>query len=217
MPRSAAANVQLIDVDRLCGLMLREQLLFIVSRDRLLSRLEQCISEAFGDTLLITADAERGRPSMLESTERDAFVTQLVKVATKVQSALSAPGVHGGVLDCSSFVDDATVVAFTGWLLEYPVVYVHPRPTESNCLGLEELLLVRAHAVCTHERHNELTEESMYLLQSFSLPTSAVDSQHTDVLVKAWQARWGLRFARQQVWSNLRTTVQHVTLSYVVL
>ncbi|RUS25504.1 hypothetical protein BC938DRAFT_472057, partial [Jimgerdemannia flammicorona] len=109
------------------------------------------------------------------------------------------------------------LLALTGWLLEYPTIYVQDSDQDAercewdsrgNCLGNVTLTVVRVKLLGGNDGRD-------HPLLSFSFPSDLVSATEAAGLVRKTEERYAARAAGQQVWVGVGLEVESACLSFV--
>lgn len=210
----------------LCALVLDEQGVFCCHREHLQERLAAQVQNKLSDIVLVDVAVERkDGPALCDAKAVSAYAYCFAAVAAAIQRApadASLIAVPGSALGCS-------LTAVAGWLLEYPVVYVHGSTPSAgdqndNCLGSRSLdvhevtaaLLDGSSEGKASAGSSDSSGGGSTVLFSFSLPTAL--AKQCAAVVEAFAKSLAARAASQQVWSSAQVKLRdRVTMSKVAM
>ncbi|KAL1923989.1 uncharacterized protein VTP21DRAFT_7024 [Calcarisporiella thermophila] len=146
-----------VGITSLVGIYLADTHMFIGRLQNLRDRVDKMILEGEKDCWFI--DVSSGHEAKLLAHIPSSFLSALSSLAPKLLER--SPEL------ILSPLEDSTLVSLTGWLLDYPIVYV--QETTNHSLANSQLTLTRVLLVPN-------TRNGEHLLISFSIPTQIFDS-----------------------------------------
>ncbi|KAI9595562.1 hypothetical protein BDF19DRAFT_57483 [Syncephalis fuscata] len=195
----------------LCSINIKDYVVFITSVEQLQKRLACNIKCTLDSLQFILVDRAYKHPCMLDDKSYQQFTDTFNQIVCSLRHCLESRAPDMYTIEATSFIDESIMIAFTGWILEYPAIYVQKDLTGGNCLAVESLWLVRAFAFHVNDSEQE------HLLHSFSIPCALLDDDTPETWIKQWRANWHNRMKQQLVWHKLRISIEQVTLPAVIL
>ncbi|CAG8652202.1 14991_t:CDS:2 [Funneliformis mosseae] len=165
------------EIPHICGIQFSDTHVFICNQDLLSAKLKLDLDNEFKDIAFIDVSKKNVEPTQ-------------VNVPDSLMHLLSTqfhPFTFQENSDSTLFVSQTPqcMISFTGWILEYPVIYVLESSSTDdessfcsqnimmNCLGSQELILYRIFL----KKNMKSTEEiQRHMLLSFSCPVSFISS-----------------------------------------
>ncbi|GBB89240.1 hypothetical protein RclHR1_15920002 [Rhizophagus clarus] len=176
-------NVALGKISHVYAIQFSDTHTFICNRDLLLTKLDQDLNNDFKDIIFIDVSKENVEPKQVKVPNSLIYLlnTQIYPIFIKENEKINSILFISQIPQC--------IISFTGWILEYQVIYVLEKIFESsikedfesqniitNCLANQELKLYRIFLKKINNDHNSNKEFQRHMLLSFSCPVKIINS-----------------------------------------
>ncbi|KAI8055444.1 hypothetical protein BDF22DRAFT_654327 [Syncephalis plumigaleata] len=120
-------NAKITEYPPLCVVVLPQQTLFIVSPTLLQERLSCGIQNDLELIQFVQVDRANKHPFMLDDVDHySVFIKQFAAILDQLQQQVQRYTQYQSIVDITELVSDDMLIALTGWLLEYPAIYIQP-------------------------------------------------------------------------------------------